>query len=38
MLVALDDMRDDPSTAELLFMVRAWKAVFEKARALGWLN
>ena len=37
-LVALDDMRDNPSTTELLFMVQAWKAAFEKAKALGWLN
>jgi hypothetical protein len=35
--VALDDMRDNPSTTELLFMVQAWKAAFEKAKALGWL-
>jgi hypothetical protein len=38
MLVALDDLRRDLSPDELLFVTRAWKAAFEKAKALGWLN
>jgi hypothetical protein len=37
-LVALDSMRKDPKGEELIFLVRAWKAAFAKARSLGWLN
>ena len=37
-LVALDSMRNDPKGEELMFLVRAWKAVFAKAQSLGWLN
>jgi len=37
-LVAIDSMRDDPDPEKLKFLVRAWKAAFEKAKALGWLN
>jgi hypothetical protein len=36
-LVADDQMRDDPSPEKLIFLVRAWKAAFTKAQALGWL-
>ena len=36
-LVADDPMRNDPSPEELIFLVRAWKAAFAKARSLGWL-
>ena len=38
MLVAVNDMRRDPTPEELQFLPRAWKAAFEKARSLGWLN
>jgi hypothetical protein len=37
-LVALDSMRNDPEGEELIFLVRAWNAVFAKAQSLGWLN
>jgi len=37
-LVALDSMRNDPKGEELIFLVRAWKAVVAKAQSLGWLN
>jgi hypothetical protein len=37
-LVALDSMRNDPKGEELIFLVRAWNAVFTKAQSLGWLN
>ena len=37
-LVALDSMRRDPKGEELMFLVRAWNAVFAKAQSLGWLN
>src|SRR4029453_14420092 len=37
-LVALDSMRRDPKGEELIFLVRAWNAVFAKAQSLGWLN
>jgi hypothetical protein len=33
-LVALDSMRKDPKGEELIFLVRAWKAAFAKARSL----
>ena len=37
-LVADDLMqKNDPSSEELIFLVRAWKAAFEKAQSLGWL-
>ena len=29
--------KNDPSSEELIFLVRAWKAVFAKAQSLGWL-
>ena len=38
MLVALDGVPDKPTAKELHFIPRAWKAAFEKAKALGWLN
>ena len=38
MLVAIDDIRDKPTPEELRFIPRAWKAAFEKAKSLGWLN
>ena len=37
-LIALDSMRRDPKGEELMFLVRAWNAVFAKAQSLGWLN
>jgi hypothetical protein len=37
-LVALDSMRNGPKGEELIFLVRAWNAVFAKAQSLGWLN
>ena len=37
-LVALESMRNDPKGEELMFLVRAWNAVFAKAQSLGWLN
>lgn len=37
-LMAVDEIRDKPTAEELHFMPRAWKAAFEKAKALGWLN
>ena len=37
MLVALDEIRDKLTAEELHFMPRAWRAAFEKAKALGWL-
>jgi hypothetical protein len=37
-LVADDLMqKNDPNPEELMFLVRAWKAVFAKAQLLGWL-
>jgi hypothetical protein len=37
-LVADDVMqKNDPSSEELIFLVRAWKAAFAKAQSLGWL-
>ena len=36
-VVADDQMRDDPSAEKLIFLVRAWKAAFAKAQSLGWL-
>jgi hypothetical protein len=36
-LVADNPLRTDPSAEELIFYVRAWKAVFAKAQSLGWL-
>ena len=37
-LEALDPIRDNLNSEELIFLVRAWKATFEKAKSLGWLN
>lgn len=37
-LEALDPLRGNLNREELLFLVRAWKAAFDKAKALGWLN
>jgi hypothetical protein len=37
MLVALDEIREKPTPEELHFIPRAWRAAFEKAKALGWL-
>ena len=37
-LLAIDDMPDKPTPEELRFMPRAWRAAFEKAKSLGWLN
>jgi len=37
MLATDNRMRNDPSGDELIFLVRAWKAAFAKARSLGWL-
>ena len=33
LLVAIDDMRRDPTPEELRFLPRAWKAAYEKARS-----
>jgi hypothetical protein len=38
MLEALDPIRGKLGSEELSFLVRAWKAAYEQARALGWLN
>ena len=38
MLEALDPIRGKLGNEELSFLVRAWKAAYEQARALGWLN
>jgi hypothetical protein len=38
MLEALDPIRGRLSTEELSFLVRAWKAAYERAQSLGWLN
>jgi len=38
MLEALDPIRGKLSNEELSFLVRAWKAAYERARSLGWLN
>jgi hypothetical protein len=38
MLMATDMMREDPDPKRLTFLVRAWKATHQKAKALGWLN
>ena len=37
-LEALDPIRDKLDSEELIFLVCAWKATFERAKALGWLN
>jgi len=36
-LEAVEPLRTDPSAAELLFLIRAWKAAFAEAQTLGWL-
>ena len=38
MLVALDPVRDHLDPDEAAFLVRAWRAVFDKAKTLGWLE
>jgi hypothetical protein len=40
MLVAIDGIDVDRflDQARLNFLVRAWKAAYQKARAVGWLN
>ena len=38
MMVALDSMPDHFDPDEAAFFVCAWKAVFDKAKALGWLE
>jgi hypothetical protein len=37
-LVAVEPLRNDPTSEELSFLVRAWKAAFAKAQSLGWLT
>ena len=37
-LEAVEPLRTDPSAAELLFLIRAWKAAFAEAQSLGWLH
>jgi hypothetical protein len=36
--MALDGIRDHLTPEELNFIPRAWRATFEKAKSLGWLN
>jgi hypothetical protein len=36
-LEAIEPMRIDPRSEELIFLVRAWKAAFARAQSLGWL-
>jgi hypothetical protein len=38
MLVALDRVRDHLNPDEAAFLVRAWRAVYDKAKTLGWLE
>jgi hypothetical protein len=38
MLVALDPVRDHLDADEAAFLVRAWRAVYDKAKTLGWLQ
>jgi hypothetical protein len=38
MLVALDRIYDHLNADEAVFLARAWKAAFESAKALGWLE
>jgi hypothetical protein len=37
MLVALDRVRDHLNPDEAAFLARAWRAVYDKAKTLGWL-
>ena len=36
-LIADDNLRHEPSRAELSFLAAAWKAAYAEAKALGWL-
>jgi hypothetical protein len=38
MVVAIDGIRDKLTNAEVQFLPRAWRAAYEKAKALGWLD
>ena len=38
MLVAVEPMPEHASAEEMTFLVRAWKAAYAKAKALGWLD
>jgi hypothetical protein len=38
MMVALNPVHDRLDADEAAFLVRAWKAVFDRAKALGWLD
>jgi hypothetical protein len=38
MLVALDPVRDHLDADEAAFLARAWRAVYDKAKTLGWLE
>jgi len=38
MLVALEPVRDRLGAEEAAFLVRAWRAVYDKAKTLGWLE
>ena len=38
MLVALDPVRDHLNADEVAFLARAWRAVYDKAKTLGWLE
>jgi hypothetical protein len=38
MLVALDPVRDHLDADEAAFLARAWRAVHDKAKTLGWLE
>jgi hypothetical protein len=37
MMISDDVMRSDPNSDELKFLVRAWNAVFAKAKQLCWI-
>jgi hypothetical protein len=38
MLVALNPVRDHLDADEAAFLARAWRAVYDKAKRLGWLG
>lgn len=38
MLVATDDLRGRLTSAKAKFLAQAWKAAYQKAKTLGWLN
>jgi hypothetical protein len=38
MLIAVDDMDRIVDQAKVRFWAQAWKAAYERARAVGWLN